>query len=106
MVSPVIAAFAWRDVACPFSRCLREPCSMHSRLSRVLLSCRCLYGPLEAAQAWLCGEQFCKGALRAHLVPRNAVTQSHQSFDGKTRGLTIAAAPELGSKQDSSMHRQ
>ena len=25
---------------------------MHSRLSRVLLSCRCLYGPLEAAQSW------------------------------------------------------
>ena len=25
---------------------------MHSRLSRVLLSCRCLYGPLEALQSW------------------------------------------------------
>lgn len=38
---------------------------MHSRLSRVLLSCRCLYGPLEAAQAGPLREQFCKGALNA-----------------------------------------
>ena len=34
---------------------------MHSRLSRVLLSCRCLYGPLEAAQKLgLCESSFAK----------------------------------------------
>ena len=47
---------------------------MHSRLSRVLLSCRCLYGPWRQRKAGPLREQFCKGALRAHLVPRNAVT--------------------------------
>ena len=104
MVSPVVAFFVVRDETCPFSRCLREPCSMHSRLSRVLLSCRCLYGPWRQRKAGPLREQFCKGALRAHLVPRNAVTQSHQSFDEKTCTHTAAAA--LGSKADSSMHRQ
>ena len=78
---------------------------MHSRLSRVLLSCRCLYGPLEAAQAGPLREQFCKGALRAHLVPRNAVTHSHQSLAEETRTLTIDAATELGKQMMSSMHR-
>jgi len=36
---------------------------MHSRFSQVLLSWRCLYGPLEAAQAGLCESSFAKKAL-------------------------------------------
>ena len=70
---------------------------MHSRFSQVLLSWRCLYGPLEAAP---------KLGLRravwqsAHLVPRNAATHSHQSFDEKTCTQTIGAAAEVGSRGD------
>ena len=74
---------------------------MHSRLSRVLLSCRCLYGPLEAAKLGLCESSFAK-ELYAHLVPRNALTHSHQSLAVETRTQTIGAAAELSS----SMHRQ
>ena len=73
---------------------------MHSRLSRVLLSCRCLYGPWRQRKAGPLREQFCKGALRAHLVPRNAVPHSHQSFDEETRTQTIGAAAEVGSRGD------
>ena len=78
---------------------------MHSRYSRVLLSCRCLYGPRRQRTAEPLGEEVCKGALRAHLVPRNAVTHSHQSLAEETRTLTIDAATELGKQMMSSMHR-
>ena len=74
---------------------------MHSRLSRVLLSCRCLYGPLEAAQSWA----FARAVLQRSSTRAPSASQrchpAHQSFDEETRTHAIGAATELGS-----MHRQ
>ena len=50
--------------------------------------------------SWALREQFCKKSSRAHLVPRNAVPHSHQSFDEETRTQTIGAAAEVGSRGD------
>ncbi len=77
---------------------------MHSRLSRVLLSCRCLYGPWRQRKAGPLRERFCIGALYASPHPLNATTHSHRSSDEETRTQTIGAATELGSKQDDEQH--
>ena len=72
---------------------------MHSRTSRVLLSCRCLR-TLETAQSCAFARAVLQKPLSAHLVPRNAVPHSHQSFDEETRTQTIGAAAEVGSRGD------
>ena len=59
--------------------------------------------PGGSAKLGLCESSFAKEY--AHLVPRNAVTHSHQSLAEETRTLTIDAATELGKQMMSSMHR-
>ena len=79
---------------------------MHSRLSRVLLSCRCLYGPWRQRKAGPLREQFCKGALRAHLVPRNAVTFASITCRGDAHAHDqCGSMTRQQSKMMSSMHR-
>ena len=79
---------------------------MHSRYSRVLLSCRCLYGPWRQRKAGPLREQFCKGALRAHLVPRNAVTLRINHLTRRRARKRSVQQQKLAAGVMRSMHRQ